>query len=123
MRMWNCWLVAMWIWATGRMKGYAWVRRSKAFHGLIFHYGHAHEVADHIVVVEYVPPDNLRWTKHNWVVLFRGSYKVTVMAPVAQQSFAELKPAAAWGDSVATKRAGRSSDRRAGDRREWDRRV
>lgn len=105
----NCWLVAMYLWAMSRARGYAWVRRSKSFRGLIPHFGYAEEAAGHLIVIEYVPPEGKLWTFENRVIVFRGSYKVSVLKQVAGASFPDLMTATRWGTEMASALAPQSS--------------
>lgn len=91
----------MFLWAASRARGYAWVRRSKSFRGLIPHFGYAEELNDHLIIVEYVPPEKQLWTLKNLVIVFQGQYKATVMRRIAGASFPDLKTATHW----ATQRA------------------
>lgn len=92
----NCWLVAMYLWAASRAKGYAWVRRSKSFWGAIPHFGYAEETTHHLIVIEYVPPVGRRWTHENKVILFRGTYKATILRKTYGTEFHDLKTAMSW---------------------------
>lgn len=73
----NCWLVAMWLWLIGHCRQYAWVRRSHSFGGLIPHFGIAESRGWKMLrVIEYVPPKRKLWSRDNWLIGFRGTYRV-----------------------------------------------
>lgn len=73
----NCWLVAMWIWIAGWCRGYAYVRRSYSFRGLLPHFGTAASVGwRYLRAIEYVPPKRQLWTDKNILFLFSGHYRV-----------------------------------------------
>lgn len=105
----NCWFVAMYLWLASRARGYAWVRRSKSFRGLIPHFGYAEEMAGHLIVIEYVPPAGRPWTLENKVIVFRGRYKVSIMKRVAGASFHSLKTATSWAMATVSDRAQQSA--------------
>lgn len=98
----NCWLVAMYLWAASRAKGYAWVRRSKSFWGAIPHFGYAEETTHHLIVIEYVPPVGRRWTHENKVILFRGTYKVSILQKTFGAEFRTLRAATDWATTAVT---------------------
>lgn len=73
----NCWLVAMWFWAVGHCRQYAWIRRSHSLRGYIPHFGYAERTGWRWMrTVEYVPPKGRRWTRDDFVIAFNGHYIV-----------------------------------------------
>jgi len=76
-RLSNCWIAAMWIWAAGMFRQYAWVRRSHSFGGMVPHFGAARSGRwKSLKVIEYIPPRGVLWTPKNKLLLFAGSYRV-----------------------------------------------
>ena len=95
----NCWLVAMWFWGHALAACPVAVRRSHVF-ALVPHF-----VATlpgrwrHFLAVEFIPPRRRRWTRDDFVLLFRGRYRVTEYRAVSVQWFdsrAEVMAWAAW---------------------------
>ena len=64
----NCWLVAMWLWIQFRGHGWAGVRRSHAFKGMIPHFGYAERTGfRRYRSIEYIPPKSKLWSAvHTW---------------------------------------------------------
>jgi hypothetical protein len=70
----NCWIVAMWLWLASHGKQYAWLRRSRAFNGLIPHFGFSERLGiRHFRSIEYRPAKG----PASFVLAFRGSWVVT----------------------------------------------
>lgn len=94
----NCWLVAMWLWWTRRhARNYAWVRRSEAFGGLIPHFGYAELTEDgHLLVIDYIPPKGRLWSKDNFILAFKGSYRATLFHRESSRTFQTLTEATEW---------------------------
>lgn len=90
----------MYLWAMSRAKGYAWIRRSKNLKGLIPHFGYAEEMLNHLIVIEYVPPENSRWTKDDMVIVFRGTYRVSILKKVSGRGFHTMKKATDWATTA-----------------------
>jgi hypothetical protein len=87
----NCWLVALWLWLASRGRAYLWVRRSLHFGGWMAHFGTAHPAGRRgLYVVEYVPPKSRLWSRDNFVLLFRGRYRVWHFRAGNVRSFATM---------------------------------
>lgn len=86
-RLLNCWIVAMWFWCRSRGAYPVAIRRSHAFL-LVPHF-----IATlpgrwrHFLAVEYIPPRRRRWTLDDFVLLFRGRYRVTEYRAVSVRWF------------------------------------
>ncbi len=92
----NCWIVAMWFW------GHAWaefpvaVRRSHVWWCV------PHFIATlpgrwrHFFAVEFVPPRHQRWTRSDFVLMFRGRYRVTEYRATSVQWFDSRAEVMAW---------------------------
>ncbi len=92
----NCWLVAMWIWSMGRSKYPVAVRRSHSFWFVPHFIATMPSKWRHFLSVEFVPVKGERWTTRDFVLLFRGRYRVVefrAQRVVYFDSYAEL---AAW---------------------------
>lgn len=72
----NCWLVAMWFWWHVWAEYLVAVRRSRVWW--------------------FVPPKHKRWTVHDFVLLFRGRYRVTEFRAVRVQWFDSRAEVLAW---------------------------
>ena len=92
----NCLVVALWLWLRSRGRAFLWVRRSLHFKGLVPHAGTAHVMGDQVVVVDYVPPKGVLWTRHNMVVFFDGTYRVRELTVSAEHSFKTMAEVQAW---------------------------
>jgi len=72
-RLLNCWVVAMWFWGRSWCVYPVAIRRSHAF-VLVPHF-----IATmpsrwrHFFAVEYIPQRRRRWTRDDFVLLFRGA--------------------------------------------------
>ncbi len=101
MRIANCWIVAMWLWAASEMKSYAWIRRSYAFLRAIPHFGVAEAIGwRYLRTIEFIPPKRRLWTRKNWLLCFEGSYRVCHFRLVAVRRWATKEEALAdlyWG--------------------------
>ena len=86
-RLLNCWLVAMWFFGKSWFAYPVAIRRSHAL--LIV----PHFIATlpgkwrHFFAVEYIPPRRRRWTLDDFVLLFRGRYRVTEYRAVSVRWF------------------------------------
>lgn len=86
-RLLNCWLVAMFFWGRSWCAYPVAIRRSHAF-VLVPHF-----IATlpgrwrHFHAVEYIPPRRRRWTLDDFVLLFRGRYRVTEYRAVSVHWF------------------------------------
>lgn len=72
----NCILVALRLWLAVRARAYLWIRRSLHFKGLVPHLGVAFPVRRGLVVVEYIPPKSRLWTRDNFLLAFKGVFRV-----------------------------------------------
>lgn len=92
----NCWLVAMWFWCLAFAKHPVAVRRSHVFWFV------PHFIATlpgrwrHFFAVEFIPPRNKRWSRDDFVLLFRGRYRVTEYQAVSVQWFSSRSEVLAW---------------------------
>jgi len=83
----NCWLVAMWFWGASWCAYPIAIRRSHAF-PLVPHF-----IATlpgrwrRFYAVEYIPPRRRRWTLDDFVLLFRGRYRMTEYRAVSVRWF------------------------------------
>ena len=95
-RLLNCWLVAMWFWGRSWFAHPVAIRRSHAF-ALVPHF-----IATmpsrwrHFFAVEYIPPRRRRWTLDDFVLLFRGRYRVTEYRAERVLWFEDRAAAVAW---------------------------
>ena len=95
-RLANCWIVAMWLWLAGGMRGYAWIRRSFAFRRMLPHFGTGEAIGwRHVRIVEYVPPKSRLWSRENVLVLFRGEYRVWHLRAVSVRRYDSMAAALA----------------------------
>lgn len=76
----NCWIVAAYLWISalkGKGRRYIWFRPSTSFHGVILHAGVAQGVRGRsLVVVEFIPIKAEFGTWKNFLILFRGQFRV-----------------------------------------------
>ena len=100
----NCWLVAMWLWLASlghRRRRYIFTRLSYAFRGKVPHFGAAEAPRWKLLtVVEFIPIKAEFGTRRNWLVLFRGRYRVWRLRVDAVRRFdsrAEALAFAYWG--------------------------
>ncbi len=91
----NCLIVAALLWvATLKYKTYLFTRRSLHFRGLIPHAGVASSQRyRRLVVVEYVPPKSRLWSRDNFLLLFRGRYRVWEFRAVRSRTVGTLNEA------------------------------
>lgn len=73
----NCWIVAMWVWGHSWAKYPIAVRRSHAFWFVPHFIATLPSRWRHFYAVEFVPPKGQCWTALDFVLLFRGRYRVT----------------------------------------------
>lgn len=67
----------MWLWFGSGARQYAWITRSHAFRGLIPHFGYAERYGlRRYRSLAFHPPKGYRWTRQDFVLLFRGTWVV-----------------------------------------------
>ena len=92
----NCWLVAMWLWIQFRGHGWAGVRRSPSFLGLVPHFGYAERTGfRRYRSIEYIPPKSKLWTADDMALLFSGRYVVVHYEAIAVHTWATKEQALA----------------------------
>ena len=95
-RLMNCWLVAMWFWGRSCCSHPVAIRRSHAF-PLVPHFIAAVPSRwRHFFAVEHIPPKRRRWTLDDFVLLFRGRYRVTEYRAVRVKWFDSRAEVMAW---------------------------
>jgi len=76
----NCWIVALWLWLPslgGGARRYLFARTSYAFKGRVLHAGVGQGVGwRSLSIVELVPNKHEFPSLDNFLVLFRGRYRV-----------------------------------------------
>lgn len=95
-RLYNCWLAAMWFWWYARAKHPVAIRRSRHWWFVPHFVATLPSRWRHFHAVEYVPPRKRRWTTQDFVVLFRGRYRVTEYRAVGVQWFDSREDVLAW---------------------------
>lgn len=73
----NCWFVAMWFWLKFKAKHPVGIRRSRYFWFIPHFITTIPGTYRRFYAVEYIPPKHKRWTKDDFVLLFRGRYRLT----------------------------------------------
>ncbi|MBP6070698.1 MAG: hypothetical protein KA507_02935 [Candidatus Accumulibacter sp.] len=92
----NCWLVAMWLWIQFRGHGWAGVRRSHSFKGLIPHFGYAERTGfRRYRSIEYIPPKSRLWTSEDMALIFSGRYVVVHYKAIAVHTWVTKEQALA----------------------------
>lgn len=92
----NCWLVAMWFW------GHAWaeypvaVRRSHVWWFIPHFIATLPGQWRHFYAVDFIPPKRKRWTLQDFVLLFRGTYRVIEFRAVSVQHFSTREEVLAY---------------------------
>ena len=96
----NCWIVAMWLWLAawgGKGRRYIWTRWSYSFRGLIPHFGVGEGVRwKSLAVIEFVPKKRDLGTWRNFLILFRGQYRVWRLHVVEVRRFDTREEALAY---------------------------
>ncbi len=83
----NCWIVAMWFWGRSWAAYPVAIRRSHAIWFIPHFIATLPGSWRHFFAVEFVPPRRSRWTTRDFVLLFRGHYRVTEYRVVTVQRF------------------------------------
>ena len=92
----NCWIVAMWLWLQFHGHGWAGVRRSHSFLGLVPHFGYAERTGfRRYRSIEYIPPKSKLWTADDMALIFSGRYVVVHYEAIAVHTWATKEQALA----------------------------
>ena len=76
------------------------MRRSEAFGGLIPHFGYAELTEDgHLLVIDYIPPKGRLWSKDNFILAFKGSYRTTLFRRETALMFQSSSEAITWAET------------------------
>lgn len=98
----NCWIVALHLWLTSlfsKARRYFFFRQSYSFEGVILHAGVAQGVNwKTLTVVELVPNKSEFGTLQNFLLLFRGRYRVWELRAVKARRFDSLDDALAFAN-------------------------
>ncbi len=92
----NCWIVAMMVWWMTRATCPVGIRRSRPFWFI------PHFVATmpgrwrSFYSVEVIPPRRMRWTRNDFVLLFRGKYRVVEYRAIIVRRFNTREEAYSW---------------------------
>lgn len=98
----NCWLVALHLWIISlfsKARRYLFFRQSYSFSGMILHAGVAQGVDwKTLTIVEFVPTKPEFGTLRNFMLLFRGRYRVWELRAVKSRRFDSLDDALAFAN-------------------------
>lgn len=92
----NCWVVAMWVWAWQFSKYPVAVRRSHVFWFVPHFIATLPGPWRHFLSVEFVPVKGERWTRRDFVLLFRGRYRVIEFRAQSVLYFDNYSELMAW---------------------------
>lgn len=79
------------LWLAGWARGYAFLRRSLHLRGMVMHFGYAeHAGMRELLVIEYVPERGRKIGINNFVLLFKGEYRVWRLRVKSVRRYATL---------------------------------